>query len=57
MEILLAMDKESVAEFTQWYINHPYSKGMRNYKELSEEEDQIERLASQGRILSSYQKI
>lgn len=34
MEMILHKDKDSVHEFTEWYIAHPYSKGIKELQEI-----------------------
>jgi hypothetical protein len=34
MEMLFLLEKKDVEEFTRWYKNHPYCKGIDEIKEL-----------------------
>jgi hypothetical protein len=34
MEIILDLDKNTVEEFTKWYISHPYCKGIEELREI-----------------------
>ena len=34
MEMTFDLDKKDIEEFHQWYIHHPYSKGIRELQEI-----------------------
>lgn len=34
MEMMLTLDGSETKEFCEWYINHPYKKGIKEIQEL-----------------------
>lgn len=34
MEMMFKLDNDEVEDFYQWYINHPYCKGIRDIQQL-----------------------
>lgn len=34
MEMVMGLDNKDIEQFYRWYINHPYSKGIRELQQI-----------------------